>query len=266
VFPEPPYHPAPPGVSARLDLPSSDDLDIAAMFQQMREGLPLYNGYSGYAAPHMYAMRTLLDRHDPRILEAMTARGSLGVVVDRRAPGAAALEAFVRAFPGAQIRESHEGWSSYVLPQTSPHERAADSAGEAIPITSLDAFPSAPHAARAVDGDLKTRWSGGVQQSTADFTVDVGRPQHVGRLVIDLGPFWTDFPERLRLSISPDGTNWRIVYEGDTALRAYDAAVWHPKAVPMVFPIDRDDVRFIRMQQVGWGTHDWSIAEVHVLR
>jgi hypothetical protein len=36
--------------------------------------------------------------------------------------------------------------------------------------------------------------------------------------------------------------------------------------VPVVYPIDRDNVRFIRMQQIGWGKHDWSIAEVHVLR
>ena len=52
----------------------------------------------------------------------------------------------------------------------------------------------------------------------------------------------------------------------DTALHTYDGAMRHPREVPLVFAIDRDHVRFIRLQQLGWGTHDWSIAEVHVLR
>ena len=91
-------------------------------------------------------------------------------------------------------------------------------------------------------------------------------PQHVGQLVTDLGEFWTDFPVRLRLSVSPDGSAWQTVYEGDTALHTYYAALRHPRTVPVVYPVGRDDVRFIRLQQVGWGKHDWSIAEVQVLR
>jgi hypothetical protein len=117
-----------------------------------------------------------------------------------------------------------------------------------------------------MDGNLKTRWSGGVQNSSADFTIELERPEHVGQVVTDLGEFWTDFPVRLRLSVSPDGATWQTVYEGDTALQTYYAALREPKVVPVVYPIDRDNVRFIRMQQIGWGKHDWSIAEVHVLR
>jgi hypothetical protein len=30
--------------------------------------------------------------------------------------------------------------------------------------------------------------------------------------------------------------------------------------------VDRDEVRFIRLRQTGFGAHDWSIAELHVLR
>jgi hypothetical protein len=84
--------------------------------------------------------------------------------------------------------------------------------------------------------------------------------------VTDLGEFWSDFPQRLKLSVSSDGLQWETVYLGDTALHAYYAALRHPKEVPLVFPIGRDNVRLIRLQQLGWGTHDWSIAEVHVLR
>jgi hypothetical protein len=59
---------------------------------------------------------------------------------------------------------------------------------------------------------------------------------------------------------------WETVFEGDTALQAYYAGVRHPREMPLVFPVGRDAVRFIRLQQVGWGTHDWSIAEIKVLQ
>jgi hypothetical protein len=35
--------------------------------------------------------------------------------------------------------------------------------------------------------------------------------------------------------------------------------------MPLVFPLNRDDVRFIRLRQTGFGSHDWSIPELHVL-
>ena len=88
----------------------------------------------------------------------------------------------------------------------------------------------------------------------------------MNQLVIDLGEYWTDFPVRLRLSVSADHTTWTTITEDSAALNTYYAAVRHPKLVPVVYPIGRDNVRFVRLQQIGWGTHDWSIPEVHVLR
>jgi hypothetical protein len=263
---EPEHRPAAPGVFARLDLPSIEDNDAVALYQQTLEGIPLYNGFSGYPAPHEYAMRVLLDSRNPRILDALTARGSLGIVIDHAMDDDGSLRKFVSSYPGAVLQETHSSWSSYRLPARPGGEVLPAATGTPLPIKALDAFPSPPHAPRAMDGNLKTRWSGGVQNSSADFTIELERPEHVGQLVTDLGEFWTDFPVRLRLSVSPDGATWQTVYEGDTALHTYYAALREPKVVPVVYPIDRDNVRFIRMQQIGWGKHDWSIAEVHVLR
>jgi hypothetical protein len=263
---EPEHRPAPPGVFARLDLPSIEDNDAVALYQQTLEGIPLYNGFSGYPAPHEYAMRVLLENHDPRILAALTARGSLGVVIDHSMDGDGELRKFVSAYPGAVLHETHPTWSSYLLPASGGGDLLPDVTGTELPIKSLDAFPSPPHTPRTRDGDLKTRWSGGVQRSSADFTIELDGPQRVGQLVTDLAEFWTDFPVRLRLSVSPNGTEWDTVFDGATALNAYYAALRHPRVVPVVYPIGRDNVRFIRLQQIGWGKHDWSIAEVHVLR
>lgn len=266
VFAELEPRPAPAGVSARLDLPSNDDADAAALYQQTLERIPLYNGFSGYPAPHMYAMRALIDAHDPRILQAMTARGSLGIVIDRAADSDGELNKFVERFPGAELVDTHPTWISYRLPATRGGDLIPDTRGEPIPIKSLDAFPSQPHTPRAVDGDFRTRWSGGVQRASADFTIELERPQRVGQLVVYLGQFWTDFPQRLSIEISEDHAAWRSVFDGPTALQAYYGALRHPKEAPLVFPLEQNGVRFIRMKQLGWGTHDWSIAEVQVLR
>jgi hypothetical protein len=266
VFAEFEHRPAPADVSARLDLPSNDDADAGSLYQQTLEGVPLYNGYSGYPVPHMYAMRALIAAHDPRILQAMTARGPLGIAIDRSGDPDGELRKFVERFPGAALVETHPTWISYRLPATPGGDLVPDRRGEPIRIKSIEAFPSQPHTPRAVDGDFHTRWSGGVQRASADFTVELDGPQRVAQLVVYLGEFWTDFPERLTIETSGDGSAWQSVFDGPTALYAYYGAVRHPKEVPLVFTLERDGVRFIRMKQLGWGTHDWSIAEVQVLR
>jgi hypothetical protein len=266
VLAEPERRPTPPGVAGRLDLPMTDDRDALALYQQTFDGVPLYNGFSGYGAPHQYAMRELLLAHDPRILQAMTARGPLGVVIDHDSDPEGALRKFVLAYPGAALHETHEKWSSYRLPAGDGGAVLPDREGTPVEIKTIETFPSPPHAPRAMDGDLRTRWSGGLQRSAADVRIELAQPGFVRQLVTDLGEFYTDFPMRLKLEVSPDGAQWETVYLGDTALHAYFAAVRHPKEVPVVYPIGRDGVRFIRLTQLGWGNHDWSMAEIHVLR
>jgi len=56
------------------------------------------------------------------------------------------------------------------------------------------------------------------------------------------------------------------VFLDSAALNAYYGAIRHPSQIPVVYPIGRDHVRFIRLTQLGWGMHDWSIPEVRVLR
>ena len=257
---------APPGVGTRLDLPMDDDHDPIAVYQQMFNPIPLYNGFSGYIAPQIYATRELLNAHDPRILDALTARGSLGVVVDHGAEGAEGFRKYLEAYPGAALMETHATWSSYRLPVNNAPPDMPEASGQSLAIKAVDSTPSPPHAPRAIDGSLKTRWSGGVQRSAADYTIELAAPGRVSQVVTELGEFMTDFPMRLQLDVSPDGTQWDTVYLADTFLQAYYAAVRHPITVPIVIPVNRDRVRFIRMKQLGWGKHDWSIAELRVLR
>src|SRR5262249_60670165 len=98
---EPQHRPVPQGVVARLELPMTDDRDALALYQQTLDAVPLYNGFSGYGAPHQYAMRELLIAHDPRILRAMTAAGPLGVVIDHESDPDGGYRTFVASYAGA---------------------------------------------------------------------------------------------------------------------------------------------------------------------
>lgn len=262
----PERRPTPPGVALRLDLPMNLDNDARALYQQTFDGVPLVNGFSGYFAPHYYALGELLAASDPRILQALSSWGPVGVVIDHASDENGAYRKFVLAYPGAALHETHPGWSSYTVPANGHGDLLPDVSGAPLRIKALTAFPSQPHTPRAIDGSVKTRWSGGVQRSAADFTIELEEAGRVSQLVTDLGEFVTDYPVKLRLEVSPDGSQWETLHLGDAALHAYYAAVRHPRQVPVVYPINRDNVRFLRMTQFGWGTRDWSIAEVRVMR
>jgi hypothetical protein len=266
VVPAPEIRPSPAGVTSRIDLPISDDTDAQALYQQVFDPVPLHNGFSGYVAPHYYALRMLIAASDPRILAILAANGPLGVVIDHAGDLDGRLRRFVLSYPGAAVERSEPGWSSYRVPRSNPVAALPDRQGTPVRIISLSTFPSPPHAGRALDGDLRTRWSGGVQQQSAEAILELERPAYVRQVVIDLGGFVTDFPARLQIDVSPDGVAWEPAWTGNTALHAYYGAVRHPREVPLVFALNRDAVRFIRLRQTGFGTHDWSIAELHVLQ
>jgi hypothetical protein len=269
VFPvlaAPPHRPAPAGVATRLDLPVNTDIDVQALYHQMFDGVPLHNGFSGYAAPHYYALQMLIEDRDIRVLHELARAGALGVVIDHAGDADGSLRAFVMSYPGAAAERVEREWSSYRLPRSSTPPDLPDRAGAPMRIASLSTFPSPPHAERALDGDLRTRWSGGVQQQSADATIDLGEVTHVGQVVIELGGFWTDFARRLQIDVSTDAETWTTAWTGPTALHAYYAAIRHPREIPLVFALNRDGVRYIRLRQTGFGTHDWSIPELRVLR
>jgi hypothetical protein len=264
VMGAPAPRPCPSGVETCLYLPVGDD-DPMAMYRQMWDLKPLYNGYSGYFPPHYYAMRSLLLQRDSRVLHALAAGGTLGIVVDHAQDTDSAIRNWILTIPGAVRAHDGSDWSSYRVPRTAD-VILPDRAGDVIPIKSLDARPSPPHAPRALDGDLTTRWSGGPQQQSAELVVELERPERVAQVVLELGEFFTDFPMRLEIEVSLDGRSWRSVWLGDTALHAYFGALRHPREMPLVFPIDAGNVRFIRLTQKGFGAHDWSVAELQILK
>jgi hypothetical protein len=266
VFAAPDVRPSPAGVSARLDLPINDETDARAMYQQMFDPVPLFNGFSGYVAPHYYAMRTLLEEGDPRIFPILAARGPIGVVIDHAGDPDGSVRRFVLSTPGATVERMERDWSSYRVPPSGTAPDVPERSGTPIPIKSLSALPNPADARRALDGDLRTAWRGDASREIAEMTIELEQPSPVAQIVIELGDLITDFPRGLQIDVSPDGSVWEPAWTGSPALHAYHGAIRHPRKIPIVFPLNTSAVRFIRLRQTGFGKYPWSVAELHVQR
>ena len=196
-------------------------------------------------------LRMLLDAADPRILDVLAADGPLGVVIDHAGDPDGRLRRFVLSYPGAAVeRPSPTGAATgFRAAPRSPAlpDRDGNAAADQV---AQHVSQSAARRARA-----RRRPADAVERRRA---AAVGRSHrraraatHVGQVVIELGGFVTDFPARLQIDVSRDG-----VVVGDGVDRKHGAARLlrrdrHPREVPLVFPLNRDGVRFIRLRQAG---------------
>jgi len=266
VVDAPPVRPSPPDAALRLDLPITDVSDPEALYQQMFDPKPLYNGYSGFTAPQYEAMKALLEDRDPEIVRILAGRGALGIVVDHERDADGAARAMIAAFPGSKTVRMEPGWSSYLVPRGEVPAEPPDASGAPLRIVSATASATAAQARNAIDGRLASAWTALKDTPNVVFTADLGEPTHVAQLVMALGQQAGDFPGLLRVDVSADGVSWDTVSSGSVALATYYAALRHPKEVPVVLPIARDGVRFIRLEQTATSKRSWSIAELRVLR
>lgn len=250
--------------SARLGLPLHET-ETETMFGAIPQKRPVFNGYSGYAAPQHAALRELLEHHDREILNRLAAAEPIEVIVETIGDPDGAWNAYVRNQPGVTPVDAADGWTSYLVPATGavapPPYR-----GEPIAVASVTASTNLRDIGAILDADRVSRWHASRQQGGETITVDLGMPQRVGAIEMWLGAYPGQFPRRLSIDVSADGASWTTVYTGGTALHTYDAAVRAPREVPLTFMIHRDAVRLLRLRQTAADSHGWSIVELRVLR
>jgi len=251
-------------VSARLGLPMRFT-ETETMYGAIAEERPVFNGYSGYAAPQHAALLDLLEHHDPRILRRLAATAPIEVVVEAAGDADGSWNGWLRAYPGAKPAAAGDGWTSYLLDRTGV-EAAPPIAGTPLAIQSITASTNAHDIGAVLDGNLDSRWHAPQQDGGETITLDLGRAQSVGALVMCLGAYPGQYPRLLTIEASRDNAAWSTVYTGGTALETYDAALVSPREVPVTFTIQRDDLRFIRLRQAAVDTHGWSIVELRVIR
>jgi hypothetical protein len=247
---------------ARLGLPLARN-ETESMYQTIGDGLPVFNGYSGYDAPQHAALRDLLERRDPAILATLAASGPIQIVVERELDPDDGWRRYVEQ-AGARLLDSGPGWSRYELSRQ-PRDPLPTVAGRPLPIANADASVNVTDVNAMFDGDLNTRWHAPQQAGDETVTIDLGTPQQVGWVELCLGTYASQYPRALVAEASLDGQSWTEVWAGRTALATYDAAVTNPRAIPIPLRIRRA-ARFLRLRQVANDpTRVWTIVELRVL-
>jgi hypothetical protein len=247
---------------ARLGLPLASN-ETESMFRTIEDGLPTFNGYSGYDAPQHPALRDLLDRRDPMILERLASSGPIQIVVEHELDADGSWQRYVEA-AGSKRLDDGAGWSRFeLLPRPMPPPFIAS--GVPVRIAHADANVNVSDINAIIDGDLKTRWHAREQRGTETVTIDLGVAHTLRALVLCLGSYTSQYPRVLAVDASDDGSRWVTVWTGRTALIAYDGAIADPLAVPLAVPVNAR-ARWLRVRQTAAeATRGWTIVEVRVL-
>jgi hypothetical protein len=248
---------------ARLGLPLRAN-ETETMYGSIAQARPVFNGYSGYEAPQHFAMRDLLEQHDPRILGRLAAAETIEVVIDASGDGDGSWRDYAAGQPGARRVDVMPGWTSYELRPTGAFA-PFPTAGPRLAVAAIMTTANPSDINAVLDDDLDTRWHSQPQRGGETITIDLGRPQRVGALTLCLGAYPGQYPRALTVESSADGLAWATVYSGGTALETYDAAIRSPREVPLMVVVQRDFVRFLRLRQTGSDSRTgWTIVELRV--
>jgi hypothetical protein len=252
---------------ARLELPINPVHDTVVLYRASEHRRPVFNGYSGYFAPHYWAFQYLLNEQDPEVLTKISAFGAVEVVIDHDLDPAGEWRQYVGGHPQAELVYHDDRYSTYRIQRGARAEALPKIQGTPLSIASIVATESAEPVGAMTDRNRITRWHAGRPQKPGDrLTVDLGAQHEVAGAEMLIAGYVADFPRRLTIETSLDGQTWSQAWEGGTALIAFSAALEDPLNVPLPFPFDARPARYVRFTQTGSErTYYWSIAELHVM-
>jgi|GEM_PF-1341068 len=120
---------------------------------------------------------------------------------------------------------------------------------------------SAAFGQSALDGEANSRWTTQRSMQPGDsVTLDMGKVQHVARIILDSAKSPNDYPRGYVVETSLDGTQWKEAARADAAQTAATQ-----KAGVLTISIPPADTRYLRITNQGLepGTY-WSIHELTV--
>ena len=249
---------------ARLGLPLHE-AETETMFGAIPQQRRVFNGYSGYAAPQHAALRDLLERRDPAILDRLAATEPIEVIVESAGDADGGWTKFVQSHPRATPLNRGPDWSAYEIAVTGALPRPVIT-GPELGVVQIAATANDKDIGAVLDRDLDSRWHTVPQSGGETITITLDRPQHVAAVVLCLGTYAGQYPRELEMDVSADQATWTPVYRGRTALETYDAALRAPREIPITLPVQRDAVRFVRLRQTGSDPQrGWTIVELRVI-
>jgi F5/8 type C domain-containing protein len=243
-----------------LELPIGPDWDFAATFRAVTHGRRVVNGVSGYNPPYYVALVSGLERRDPAVLEALASLGSYDVVVDGNADRDGAIARYVSQAPGAARETSDGSRTLFRIPQG----QVEPALGAAIPIVSGRAVRHDPDVRLAFDGRIDTGWGDFPQQPDQWLIADLGSVHELGGVTQAIGDYLLDFPQRLAIDVSTDGSNWQPVWDGRTAAATLLAYLREPRVGALRFSFDPKLGRYVRLRQLESFRSLWRVSELTV--
>jgi hypothetical protein len=252
---------------ARLELPANPAHDAVVLYRATEHRRPVVNGYSGYFAPHYWALQYLLDQHDAQVLTRLSALGTLEVVIDHDLDGDGGWRRFVGSHPQAERLHEEAGYTAYRIQRGPPVPPLARVGGNALAIASISAADNAALVGAMTDRDIVTRWHAGREQRPGDsMMVDLGQLRQTHGAELSIAGYVADFPRELSIETSADGHVWAPAWNGRTAILAFSAALDDPLDVTLPFAFAPRPARYLRFTQTGSEqTYYWSIAELRVM-
>ena len=266
LYPPPAARPAHTRASIRLELPIHAGHDLGTLYRAVEHRRPVVNGYSGYFAPHYWALQYLLGQQDPEALRYLTSLGTVEAVVDHDQAGSGRMLAYLEAHPDSEVVYKDEAYTTYRLPRTSSQFTVSELSGQPLAITAIRASLYQDNVGRMTDGDRITRWhTGGPMDPTNEVLLDLGTIRTLKGVEMQIGGYVADFPRKLSIELSDDEQSWRPAWSGSTGMVALLAALKEPLTIPLRFPLTGSG-RYVRMRQLGQDpVFYWSISELRVL-
>jgi hypothetical protein len=267
VLPRPAPRPIQTQAVARLEVPMNPAHDAIVLYRAAENRRPVINGYSGYFAPHYWALQHLLDQRDPAVLARFSSMGTIEALVDHDLDRDGRWRAFLSSDPQAAVVHSAPQYTAYRIARRAASASALPSLrGAPLPIARITASLYQDLVGRMTDGDLVTRWhTGGPQGPANELVVDLGAVRSVTGVEQEIGGYVADFPRVLAIDTSTDGGSWTPAWSGGTALITMSAALEQPLTIPLRFAIEPRGARFVRLRQTGSDeVYYWSIAELRV--
>ena len=251
---------------ARLELPANPQHDAIVLYRATEHRRPVFNGYSGYFAPHYWALQYMLRHHDPDVLTRLSGFGPVEVVIDHDQDVGAGWRQFVGSYPRAELVYRDDRYSTFRIdrgPRVPPLPRLE---GAVLPITAFAAKDNDALLPNMVDGDLVTRWHAGREQRPGDsMTADLGAEHTVSGVEMLIGGYVTDFPRQLTIETSTDNERWSQAWSGNVAVMAMSAGLEDPRQFTLPFQLQPRPARYIRFTQTGIeDVFYWSIAELRI--
>jgi hypothetical protein len=234
------------------------------MYRGMYHAHPVVNGYSGFFPRSYDVLSRGLAIHDPQMFDAIAAWGPVAAAVDVRHDDGGQWATQLAARPGT-VSLGEEGGRKLFLLKSGELPPVLKTSGR-LPVQSVTANVQNERIGLALDGNPATRWDSGPQRGQEIITIDLGSLRTVEGVTMTIGRQLSDFPRKLVIERSENGSDWSPAWEGTTALVAFTAAVRHPRDVQLDFSLPSVPARLLRLRQLGQDpVFYWSVFELAVV-